>query len=454
MIQNVHTIKDTCNKHTWREGRRRGGRKMEHRITRWRTTLFSIALCSMLAGCGHEEGIQQPENTDTSAEQQQEININTQQEDRQQDPWQQDQPEGSPLNGGTAAGGTDSGDGRPIPDQTFELDLAPLGRVTFVSYGPDVDRDPQSDVVFQIQKDGRVTQTLEGMYGDNIRAEESFNRVEAVSFPDYNNDGYDDIITICSYTPASGAEMGTGYSEARIYSGNAQGSFTLQRGVTDAANSAVAEKTVRSILGFMGVGRGNAQTDAQPNAQADAQPDTQSDTRATSGWKQAYIDHLQQLGDNGWDGYSLIYIDDDTIPELVKVGCCEAMGCSIVSYGDDGINETSLNRLYFSYIERGGLLCNSEGNMDYYYDLVYRMEKGRLTQIASGYRGALDTPREFDANGNLVYVYEWEGVRMGEKEYEQALDQVYDGDKARRGYERDMLMTREEAIRAIETHAQ
>ena len=42
---------------------------------------------------------------------------------------------------------------------------------------------------------------------------------------------------------------------------------------------------------------------------------------------------------------------------------------------------------------------------------------------------------------------------MGEKEYEQALDQVYDGDKARRGYERDMLMTREEAIRAIETHA-
>ena len=130
------------------------------------------------------------------------------------------------------------------------------------------------------------------------------------------------------------------------------------------------------------------------------------------------------------------------------------MGCSIVSYGDDGINETSLNRLYFSYIERGGLLCNSEGNMDYYYDLVYRMEKGRLTQIASGYRGALDTPREFDANGNLVYVYEWEGVRMGEKEYEQALDQVYDGDKARRGYERDMLMTREEAIRSIETHAQ
>ena len=26
-----------------------------------------------------------------------------------------------------------------------------------------------------------------------------------------------------------------------------------------------------------------------------------------------------------------------------------------------------------------------------------------------------------DANGNLVYVYEWEGVRMGEKEYEQAI---------------------------------
>lgn len=31
---------------------------------------------------------------------------------------------------------------------------------------------------------------LDGVYEDNIRSNETFNKVEAVSFPDYNNDGF------------------------------------------------------------------------------------------------------------------------------------------------------------------------------------------------------------------------------------------------------------------------
>ena len=85
-----------------------------------------------------------------------------------------------------------------------------------------------------------------------ICSNEIFNQVEAVSFPDYNSDGYSDIISICSYSPASGPEAGTGYSEARIYRGSADGSFVLEKDLSDAANSAVAEKTVKSILGFLG----------------------------------------------------------------------------------------------------------------------------------------------------------------------------------------------------------
>lgn len=86
-------------------------------------------------------------------------------------------------------------------------------------------------------------------------------------------------------------------------------------------------------------------------------------------WPQAYIDYLAHDSDiAGQNGYVLIYIDADEIPELVEIGADEATGCRIINFSDGAAHVTQLNRLYFSYIERENLLCNSEGNMDYYYD--------------------------------------------------------------------------------------
>ena len=100
-----------------------------------------------------------------------------------------------------------------------------MGSVTFSSYKPDSRQNPLADVLFEIKKAGKTVCLLDGVYEDNIRSNETFNKVEAVSFPDYNSDGFNDIIIICSYSPASGPETGTGYPEVRIYSGNTDGSF-------------------------------------------------------------------------------------------------------------------------------------------------------------------------------------------------------------------------------------
>lgn len=364
---------------------------------------LAISVCGALTGCGQEDEARQSKAAETSV--------------------QQSIPQQREISSHTL-----------IQDQTFETELAPLGKVTFASYEPDVSKNLFSDVVFEVQKDGRTIETLDGMYDNNIRSNDFFRQVEAVSFPDYNRDGFQDIITICSYQPASADAdtPETRYSEARIYSGNAQGTFTLERELTDAANETVAFKSVRTILGFMGAGRENGDSDM-------------------SGWKQAYIKHLQKPDDNRWEGYGLIYVNNDEIPELVEVGNCEAAGCGIVSYADELANEIILSRRSFSYIERGSLLCNSDGIMDLYYDLVYRMENQYLTRIASGYYGAYDDSVERDANGRLAYVYEWEGKRMGQKEYEQALNAVYPTDRAVPGYDWEKLMTREEVIHAIET---
>lgn len=380
----------------------------------WTAALICIALGSTLSACGHKDKVQIQEQTESEpAAETSEIVIDTPKE-----------------TAATAAADSEDGGYRKIENQTFEATLNPLGKVTFVSYEPDSRQSSLKDAFFEIHKDGQTVVTLEGMYEDNVRANESFNSVEAVSFPDYNSDGYSDIIILCSYSPVSGREAGTGYSEARIYSGSENGSFTLERSLSEAANSAVAEKTVQTILGFLGAGK--------------KEPET-------AGWKQAYIDYLRQ-DTTHWRGYDLIYVNDDTIPELVEIGDSEAAGCGIVTYADGAVDEVQLSRLNFTYIERGNLLCNSEGIMDHYYDLVYSIIDGRLSQTAAGYYGIKDSSdMELDENGFAVfhYHYEWNGSVVTEDEYNQALAAVYDSAQAKPGYDWNNFYTKEEVIKAI-----
>ena len=320
-----------------------------------------------------------------------------------------------------------------IEDQTFEVTLKPFGKVRFESYQPDAE-EPLADVTFAIVKDEEVVSTLPGVFEDNIRANEMFNQVEAVSFLDYNQDGWDDIIIICSYSPASGPDVGTGYSEVRIYSGSEDGTFTFEEELSNDANSALAEKTIQSVKGFIGVGR------------------TESSVADDVSFQHAYVEYLQNAEEEDpFEGYALIYLDDDDIPEVVEVGSFEAMGCKILNYSNGEVRETQLNRLYFSYIERGNLLCNSEGNMDNYYDLVYSIIDGEMTLIAYGYYGAEDNSNvQFDEAGEPIYVYEWNGVKMEKEEYEKELNAVYDTKKAVDGYVWEELYSKEEVILAIE----
>ena len=150
-------------------------------------------------------------------------------------------------------------------------------------------------------------------------------------------------------------------------------------------------------------------------------------------WQQAYIRVIQQAEEH-WEGYELIYVDENDIPELAVIGNCEAEGCIIFNYYDGQVYETQLNRSNFSYIERENLLCNSAGNMDHYYDIVYSIIDGKMTQIGIGWVAVDGYPLRFDAEGNIIYKYTWNDVELSQEEYEQELSRVYDASRARDGY--------------------
>lgn len=166
-------------------------------------------------------------------------------------------------------------------------------------------------------------------------------------------------------------------------------------------------------------------------------------------WQQAYTGIVEDIGP-GWEGFELIYLNEDEIPELVAIGASQAAGCRIYNYESGVVYETQLNRLNFTYIERENLLCNSDGNMDHYYDIVYSIINGRMTQIATGRFGVDDAVgMQVDEEGNLIYKYTWNEVDMSKDEYAQALNAVYDISKAREGYQWEGWYGKKEIIEEL-----
>lgn len=140
-----------------------------------------------------------------------------------------------------------------IAEQTFEIDVAEFGDVIFASYEPDSDRDPQADVTFMLlSQKGEVLQTLSGVYENNIRAAVEYcDGVEAVSFPDYNKDGYTDAITIANYSYVQGPDVGTGFAEVRVYSGSEYGYFYYEDDLSDIVNNQITDPTIQTVRDYL-----------------------------------------------------------------------------------------------------------------------------------------------------------------------------------------------------------
>lgn len=88
--------------------------------------------------------------------------------------------------------------------------------------------------------------------------------------------------------------------------------------------------------------------------------------------------------------------------------------------------------------------------MDYYYDLVFRLQDGQLVLTDAGYYGMEDnTTRQFDENGEPIYQYQWNGEKVTKDEYTKALNAVYDQSRAVRCYDWDQLYSAEELIKEL-----
>jgi len=179
------------------------------------------------------------------------------------------------------------------------------------------------------------------------------------------------------------------------------------------------------------------------NTQMEKKSDTQSNDNenetaldgitADEAWKQAYMGYLKKHHDtdSDYESYELINVNGDGIPELVANGVCEASGNLVLNYSKGEVHETQLDRLGYSYIEGENLMINSDGHMGYYYDIIYQIQNGRLTQIAKGKYGLLDGREPDDTKDyESQFTYEWQGKSVTKDQYDKNLEEVFDWSKS------------------------
>lgn len=164
---------------------------------------------------------------------------------------------------------------------------------------------------------------------------------------------------------------------------------------------------------------------------------------AEEAWKKEYIRFITENGMNTdpWtnsfiEAYKLVDINDDDIPELYINSGSTAGGDWICSYYDDMVISKNIWNFGFSYIEGKNLFMDSGGHMDQYYNTIYSIENGEFVILGDGSFGAADnTKLQYDADGDLIYEYYWNKVRIpSEKEYQELLHTIYDEQKASNPY--------------------
>ena len=150
--------------------------------------------------------------------------------------------------------------------------------------------------------------------------------------------------------------------------------------------------------------------------------------------EKAYLEFLKDKKES-YRLFSLVFIDDDDIPELYLSGVSEAEGDMICSYKNGVVVYQLLSRIGGGkYVERSGNIINQNGHMGLYYDNVYKLSENGFSQILN----ARYTER-YEHIGNEEYntyrEYFIDNTTVSENDYNNAVRSAFDLSKAISLYE-------------------
>ena len=319
-----------------------------------------------------------------------------------------------------------------IEAQSYLAELDDEGEVLFAPFFPDTAVSGNADVSFGLVRRHALLALLDPMEEGNIRTDLTFEGVDAVDFTDYNADGCQDILTVCRYTrTGSDSRRTNGIREARVYTGQKEGFPVLNLKKTEEVNKNVHTLDITDITQYL-----------------TGEPD--GSTKKYNSWKEAFADRIQHTDKNEYDGFALIYLNDDRVPELVQAGATSAKGATVVVYKNGSLQETWLNRRSFRYLEYENLLYSASGMENLHFDSFYSITGGQLGLSVQGYYGNKEFARvRYDEKGKEIYNYFWDGGEVSRSGYSDGIMFVFDLSRAKTCGEGENILTAEEMLEKL-----
>lgn len=129
------------------------------------------------------------------------------------------------------------------------------------------------------------------------------------------------------------------------------------------------------------------------------------------------------------NGYSLIHVDDDGIPELCVNGTDWASGDMLYWYRDGELQEEYFSQYGGYFVPRTGKAADRNGRMGGSWDIVYELKDGWLEQIGEGDYTYFSDPDDEQKFG----TYEsgkWNGQEVTGEQYNALLQECFDTENA------------------------
>ena len=122
-------------------------------------------------------------------------------------------------------------------------------------------------------------------------------------------------------------------------------------------------------------------------------------------------------------GYYLIFLDNDSIPELVINHNIHSEEMTLLSIFGNSVKEHKL-LTDLRYLEKENIAHAHYMQMGFFFDIIYKLEEGNLIEIGRGE----GKPEEID---NLMsYIYTWNGKNVSKETYNSHIESYIPATKA------------------------
>lgn len=297
--------------------------------------------------------------------------------------------------------------GAVIAEQSFDFSAPVWGKATFESYLPAAEGQ---DVVFVIKNDDYEIE-LEGFNEENTCSPSgtTFSSVNAVSFPDYNEDGLQDILVICTYNaPDNFYDKQYLRRDVRIYDALENGEFLLNTAISQELSALSHTEIINSVPSALN-----------------------------------YLAYKKSGGDNWENTYAAIVHSSVYMPEqwallpsnhsdYPVLAFCTGNYSGIITYNESsGKMDSAFYQGTISYIPSDDVVHFGGGKYGMYSDVVYQFEQGGLSLSGSGEyynTGEELNALEYDGilNRYITQHYKWNGEKVDRNTYMKELLSVYD----------------------------